>query len=116
MFSSTEEMSKVIAEAASDKKASDIVTLDMKELTVNTDYFIICSANTSTQVKAIADHIEDVLQEQGVPFLHKEGHREGGWVLLDYGDCVAHIFTEENRQFYNLEGLWGNAPFKPYED
>lgn len=116
MFKTTEEMSLAIAAAASAKKARDIIILDMRELTIATDHFIICSASSATQVKAIADHIEDELLLQGVPFTHKEGYRQGEWVLLDYGDCVAHIFREEDRQFYNLERLWADAPVTRYED
>lgn len=116
MFKTSEEMSTAIAKAASNKKARDIVTLDMTKLTTATDYFIICSANSTTQVKAIADSIEDELAEKGVHFTHKEGYREGTWILLDYGDCVAHIFIEEDRQFFNLESLWSGAPITYYED
>ncbi|WP_110953342.1 ribosome silencing factor [Anaerosinus massiliensis] len=116
MFKTTEELSKAIATAASNKKARDILILDMRDLTVTTDYFMICSANSTTQVKAIADNIEDELAEKGVFFTHKEGYREGNWILLDYGDCVAHIFIEEERQFYNLERLWGDAPAVQFED
>ena len=116
MFNTTEEMSRAIAEAASNKKARDIVILDMTKLTMATDYFIICSATSTTQVKGIADNIEDELAEKGVFFTHKEGYREGNWILLDYGDCVAHIFIDEDRQFYNLERLWADAPTTHYED
>lgn len=115
MFKNTEEFSKAIAEAASNKKARDIVIMDMREVTTTTDYFIVCSANSTTQVKAIADNIEDELAEKSIFFTHKEGYREGNWVLLDYGDCVAHIFIEEERQFFNLERLWGDAPLVHYE-
>ena len=83
-------MAKFIAEAASDKKARDIVLMNMIDLTPTTDYFVVCSAGSTTQVRAIADNIEEKLQEEaGIDFLHKEGYREGEWVLLDYGDCVA---------------------------
>lgn len=116
MFNTIEEMSRAIAAAAGEKKARDIVILDMRNLTITTDYFVICSANSSIQVRAIADHIEDMLAQKGVQFKHKEGYREGDWILLDYGDCVAHIFTEEDRQFYNLERLWADAPVEHYED
>lgn len=116
MFKTAEEMSRAIAAAASGKKARDIVILNMQGLTIATDYFIICSANSATQAKAIADNIEDALFQKGVAFIHKEGYREGEWVLLDYGDCVAHIFKEEDRQFYNLERLWADAPVTRYED
>ena len=116
MFKTVEDMSLAMAGAASDKKARDIVTMKMTELTTTTDYFVICSANTATQVRAIADNIEDVLNKEGIEFLHKEGYRTGEWVLLDYGDCVAHIFTQESREFYSLERLWGDAELTPYED
>jgi len=108
-------LSTQIAAAASDKKAHDIVILDMKEVSLVTDYFIICSANSTTQVKAIADNIEEKLAENGIQPLHKEGYREGRWILLDYGDCVAHIFVEDDRRFYNLERLWGDAEALAYE-
>ena len=116
MLKTPEEMSLAIARAASDKKARDIVTMRMTELTTATDYFVICSANTATQVRAIADNIEDKLVESGLNFLHKEGYRQGDWVLLDYGDCVAHIFTRESREYYALEQLWSDAELTPYED
>ncbi len=116
MFHSVEDMSRCIAKAANEKKARDIVILDMKELTAETDYFIIASANNTLQARAIADNIEDELAAQGVNFLHKEGYRQGDWILLDYGDCVAHIFVEESRQFYNLEQLWGAAELTPYKE
>lgn len=110
------EMSQAICAAASDKKARDIVTMDMKNLMSSTDYFMVCSAPTATQVRAIADNIEEKMDEAGIHFHHKEGYREGEWVLLDYGDVVAHIFRQEAREYYALERLWGEAPLTPYED
>lgn len=105
----------MVAAAASDKKAQDIIILDMDKVTLVTDFFIICSANSTTQVKAIADHIEEKLNEQGIKLNHKEGYREGRWILLDYGNCIAHIFVEEDRRFYNLERLWGDAKSYTYD-
>ena len=117
MSNTPEEMSRAIAGAASDKKAEDIVIMRMAELTTAADYFIVCSANTATQVRAIADNIEDeLLEKHEKPYLHKEGYREGEWVLLDYGDCVAHVFLTESRSFYALERLWSDAPIEHYED
>ncbi|MCX7780844.1 MAG: ribosome silencing factor [Negativicutes bacterium] len=108
-------LQQAAAAAASEKKARDIVILDMRELTPVTDYFVICSANSTTQVQAIADNIEEKLLEQGVKPLAKEGYREARWILLDYGACVVHVFMEEDRQFYNLERLWGDAEKQVYQ-
>ena len=111
-----EEMSQAICKAASDKKARDIVIMDMQGISSSTDYFVVCSANTATQVRAIADNIEEELGKTGVDFNHKEGYREGEWVLLDYGDVVAHVFMQEAREYYALEQLWGDAKLTVYED
>lgn len=108
-------LSELIAKAASEKKARDILILDMQQVSLVSDDFLICSANSTTQVKAIADNIEEKLKEVGVDYLHREGYREGRWVLLDYGTCVAHVFVEEERTFYNLEHLWADAPTKSYQ-
>ena len=89
-----ETMSQAICKAASDKKARDIVIMDMKGISSSTDYFVVCSANTATQVRAIADNIEEELAKEGVAFNHKEGYREGEWVLLDFGDVIAHVFMQ----------------------
>ncbi|MBQ9478619.1 MAG: ribosome silencing factor [Selenomonadaceae bacterium] len=109
------ELIERICRAADDKKARDIVTMNMQGLMSSTDYFVICSAQTATQVRAIADNIEDELHEAGVDFNHKEGYNEGEWVLLDYGDVVAHVFREVNREYYALEELWGSADIKHFE-
>ena len=116
MILNAEELAKAICAAAADKKAHDIVRMDMTKLTPTTDYFVVASAQTATQVRAIADNIEEKLAEAGVHFLHKEGYREGEWVLFDYGDVVAHIFRQEAREYYALEHLWADAPLVPYED
>ena len=116
MFKSSEELSKAVAAAASEKKARDIVIMRMEGLTSATDYFVVCSANTSTQTRAIADEVEKRLSDAGVNFLHKEGYREGEWILMDYGDCVLHVFTRDSREYYALEQLWGDAELTPYED
>lgn len=107
---------KLIADAASDKKAQDIVFIDMRNVSLVADYFIICSGTSVPQVKAIADNIEEKLAEAGQELIHREGYREGRWVLLDYGTCVAHIFLTEEREFYHLERLWGDAPQEEYEE
>lgn len=111
-----QEMNQTICAAASDKKARDIVVMDMQGLMNSTDYFVVCSANTATQVRAIADNIEEKMGEAGVDFNHKEGYREGEWILLDYGDVVAHIFMQEAREYFALERLWGDAKLTVYED
>ena len=101
-----------IAKAASDKKALDIVTLDMRRIPSVSDYFVVASGSSTTQVRAISDNIADVLKKKGERVWHIEGAGEALWVLLDYGDVVAHIFLEETRRFYELEKLWGSVPKK----
>lgn len=98
------------------KKGYDVKILDLKELTSFTDYFVICSADSDIQVKAIADEIDKKLSEQGIKCWHKEGYKALSWVLLDYVDVVVHIFKKESREFYNLEKLWGDAPAIFVED
>ncbi|MBQ7883983.1 MAG: ribosome silencing factor [Phascolarctobacterium sp.] len=110
----TKELAMKIAAFASDKKANDILLLNMEGLSPVTDYFVICSASNSMLVKAIADNIEDKLAEEEIFFLHKEGYSDGRWILMDYGDVVAHIFLEEDRDFYNLEQLWADAPSEAF--
>jgi ribosome-associated protein len=97
--------------AADDKKAEDIITLDVAELLVVTDYFVIATGRTNVQVHAIADEVEHRLREGGnVKPIGREGEGENKWVLLDYGDLVVHVFQPEERDFYRLERLWSDAP------
>ncbi len=110
----TKILANKIAASASDKKAKDILLLNMEGLSPVTDYYVICSAGNTTQVRTIADNIEDKLAEEGVFVNHKEGYQDSRWVLLDYGDVVAHIFLEEERDFYNLEHLWADAPSEEF--
>jgi ribosome-associated protein len=95
--------------AAEDKKAADIVVLDLRKALGFTDYFVICSGNNSRQIHAIAEAIIDTLAEQGSKPAHVEGQQRSEWVLVDYFDFVVHVFTPETRTFYGLERLWGNA-------
>lgn len=117
MIKTSLDLANMIAAAASEKKARDIVLMKMVDLTPATDYFVVCSAGSTTQVRAIADSIEEkLLEDEGIAFMHKEGYREGEWVLMDYGDCVAHIFLQDSREYYSLETLWGDAELTAYED
>ena len=100
----------MICDSAVDKKAEDIVIMDMRQRAAFCDVFIVMSAPSSARVKTIADHIEESLENEGHRASHKEGSLEALWVLLDYGDVVVHIFHHETRKFYNLENLWGDAP------
>ena len=91
------------------KKGRDIKLLETGELTTLADYFVICSATSTTQIKALADACEKALKDAGEPPHHIEGHRGGTWVLLDFSSVVVHIFNEEARKFYDLERLWSDA-------
>ena len=105
------ELAVIAAEAASNKKADDIVALNVADLLVVTDYFVIATGNTNIQVRAIAGEIEDQLRDRAdVKPIGREGETEAKWVLLDYGDVVVHVFQPEERAFYRLEKLWGDAP------
>ncbi|MBS4021978.1 MAG: ribosome silencing factor [Dethiobacter sp.] len=95
---------------AAEKKARDIMILEIGKVSVVADYFMIAGGANKIQVQAIADHIMQNLKEEGYPLLHREGYQEGLWVLLDYGSLVIHLFQPEEREFYNLERLWGHAP------
>jgi len=93
-------------DAASDKKAQDILLLDVSEVAGFTDYFVICSGTSERQIRAVADGIDEALAERGVEPYKREGTPADGWVLLDYSDVVVHIFAPEQRAFYSLEKLW----------
>ncbi len=98
-----------MVEAASDKQARDIVLLDTRGVSSFADYFIICSGDSSRQIDAIRDEIEQVLKQLEVRPHHAEGSTDSGWLLLDYGDIVIHIFAPEEREYYQLDKLWGQA-------
>lgn len=108
------ELALAAAKFADDKKAKDIHILNMEGLTIVTDYFVIASASSSTQVNAICDSIEDGLAQKNIKLLHKEGAEGCQWTLLDFGNVVVHIFVGEAREFYNLETLWADAPMETY--
>lgn len=105
------ELADLAVRAAGDKKAYDFKVLDISNISTIADFFVICSGRSSINVQAIAGEIVDKVKEQFEGLVpRKEGVREGRWILLDYGDVVIHVFQEEERQFYNLERLWGDAP------
>ncbi len=104
------EMTKIAVKALDARSANDITVMHTHDVTVLADYFIVCTANNPTHIKNLSDEVERRLEEQGESVLHQEGYRSGGWVLLDYGCLIIHLFTKENRQFYALERLWGDAP------
>jgi ribosome-associated protein len=98
------------ARAAADKKAFQIVGLEVGDLTSYTDSLLICSGASDRQVAAIAGEVQRRLRDAGRRPLHVEGESHADWVLLDYGEFVVHVFTEERRSYYGLDGLWGDAP------
>ena len=99
---------KKIVKALDDKKGNDIQVIKIEELTIVADYFVICTANSNTHVRALADEVEYQLEEAGIKADHIEG-RATGWVLLEYQGVIVHVFLEEARNYYNLERLWEDA-------
>ncbi len=100
---------KKAVEIVEEKKGHDTVLLNLKGISNVTDYFMIVTGNSTTQVKAIADNLEERLPEAGIQILRIEGLPEAQWVLVDAGDLVIHVMTPEQRDFYNLERLWGDG-------
>ncbi len=108
-------LAKAIARQTLTRKAGDVVIMDLRGLTSMADYFIVCSADSDVQIKAIADAVEDGMEAKGVGAWHKESGSPN-WVLLDYVDVVLHIFHRNTRPFYALEKLWGDARMSRLED
>lgn len=104
-----QEKSQAVIKALEDKKASSIEVLDVKEQTSLAEYFVVASCQSSVQVRACADEVDEQLEEAGEKLLHKEGYSTGSWILMDYGDVIVHIMQQEMREFYGLERLWDEA-------
>ena len=102
---------ETVKKAMEDKKAEDVKVIYIGEISVVADYFVICSATNASQLEAIVDNITDEMAKQSVFSKKQEGNRNSGWILLDYGDVVAHIFLKEDREFYNLERIWRDGKF-----
>jgi ribosome-associated protein len=107
-----QELLKIAVKAADDKRAEDILALNMKGISLIADYFIICHGNSDKQVQAIAREMKEKAQEHGYDVKRIEGFDEGRWVLIDLGDVVAHVFHRDERSYYKLERLWGDAPLE----
>lgn len=110
-------LSEIAVHGIQEKKGNDIVRLDLRELNSSvSDYFIVCNADSATQVKAIADSVEDEIYKQmNVNVWHKEGQENAEWIILDYFDIVVHIFKTDKREFFGIEDLWGDAETTTYK-
>lgn len=104
------------ATLALERKATDVLALDLRGISTATDYFLLATGNSDIQVKAISEHIIEELKKEGVRPDHVEGLRGGRWVLIDYIDWVVHVFHPSARDFYQLEHLWGDAPRRTFEE
>jgi ribosome-associated protein len=113
--SGSHELAVAAARAAAGKQATQIVILDVRDLIGITDYFVIASGTSDRQVRTVAEEIERALKAEGVRPVRREGQREGRWVLLDFVDFVAHVFRGEEREYYDLERLWSDAPTIDWE-
>jgi ribosome-associated protein len=109
-------MAVAAARAAGSKQAADIVILDVHDLIVITDFFVIATGTSDRQVKTIVEEVEKALRETGMKPLRREGETEAQWVLLDYVDVVVHVFSKEQREYYDLERLWRDAPRVEWEE
>lgn len=109
----SKEMTKLAINALEDKKAEDIRIIDISEVSVLADYFIIASGSNRSQIQALSDNVEESLTRAGVPAKQIEGYDTANWVLLDFGDVIVHVFDRENRLFYDLERIWRDG--KPIE-
>ncbi|MDE3076938.1 MAG: ribosome silencing factor [Chloroflexota bacterium] len=109
MLSDPLTVARAAVEAAANKKAEDILLLDVQQVTTMADYFMICTAGTDRQVKAVLEGLEEELRKEGVHPLHVEGEDGSGWVVADYGDLMCHVFKPQEREYYRLEELWENA-------
>ena len=103
------EMVKIAYNAIADKMGDEVIVLDIHQVSIISDYFIIASANNSNQLKAISGHVQEKLHEAGMVVRHIEGVQSGRWILLDFGFIVVHLFCKEDREYYRLEKLWGDA-------
>ncbi len=112
---SAEAVVRVAAHAALEKKAIDLLVLDLQGLSSVADFFLVCSARSAPQADTIAEAVRGALRAEGERPRHNEGSAQSGWLLLDYGDVVVHVFLEETRGFYALERLWGDAPLVSVE-
>ena len=101
-----------VVKAADDKRAEQIVALNMKGISLIADYFLICHGNSDKQVQAIAKEMKEKAEELGYSVKRMEGYDEARWILVDLGDVVAHVFHRDERSYYNLERLWGDAPIE----
>lgn len=100
------EMTRLAIQALEDKKAEDIRIIDISEVSVLADYFLIASGTNRSQIQAMCDNVEELLHKNGVSSKQVEGYENANWVLLDFGDLIVHIFDKENRLFYDLERIW----------
>jgi ribosome-associated protein len=112
----SQELARLGAELALTKKAKDVCILDLRELTDMTDFFLVCSGDSDTQVKAISDAIMMGIKESGQQIYRKEGHTKNQWVLIDLVDVVVHVFQPQIREYYNIERLWGDAKVERIEE
>jgi ribosome-associated protein len=116
MTPSPERLAEIVAGLALDKKATDVVALDLRAVAGYTDYFVVCSGGSDRQTKAIHDGIHEGLKKQhGILPRRVEGLSEARWILMDYLDVVVHVFTPETRDFYRLEQLWGDVPRRAFD-
>ena len=99
-----------MARSALEAKAEDLVILDLRKLSFNFDFFFLCSASSDRRIQTVASRIGEVLSKGGWEPAHREGKSEGGWLLLDFGSVVGHVFSPQAREFYRLERLWADAP------
>lgn len=111
---SAQRIAKVAARAADDKKAENVQVLRMPEVMVDAEYFVICSASTHVQIRAIVNSITAALEDEDAELLRFEGRGENNWMLLDYGHVVVHVFLDEDRHYYDLEKLWADAKRVPW--
>lgn len=105
----SKELSIKIGEFLLEKKASDVMSIDIEEKSIVADYYVLATAKSSPHVKALSEYLEEEMDKYGVSAVRREGIREGRWAVIDFGDVVVHIFNDETRLFYNLEKLWGDG-------
>lgn len=111
----SKDLALLAARIIEEKKGKDITILELKGISLIADYFVLCTGTSRTQTQAISDHLEKELKKVGITLARREGYPEGSWILLDFDSVIVHIFREEERHFYSLERLWGDAPEISFE-